>query len=313
VARVALGVGVVVAGVIALAVAGPNLGGAGRYERDGLSFVYPASWQQRDAGSVVILGTLKIPPRCGLVLVDVNCYYEQRLEPGTISVVVSGNAGGRMSSGGPIVGVKPANAANTDLVIGGMPALFSDYGGLGPDDYYSADEVFRWIITRPDDVGRGWSIEADLRGPGVAELRDQITAAVASVRIAGAEPNGGPSPMPDEILVRVGLDRLAAGYRMAYGQRDDDGTSFYDCFPREGGRQRPYRVDHAPGGPLETPLDVTCAVDLVRDGPAFAVLTLTVAWDEAPRLAAGTYVERHWLTPEGQLAGMEFAGDWPRN
>jgi len=120
-------------------------------------------------------------------------------------------------------------------------------------------------------------------------------------------PGGG--SLPDSEILRRALDKLAAGYRRTYGQRDDDGRSMYDCFPRDSSGRRDAQISHGPNGPLGGELAVACSTDLGPAGGPFRDLVLTVDWAAFDGLAAGAYVERRWLTPAGDLAGHKLEGD----
>jgi hypothetical protein len=298
-------VGVVFLLILAL-LAAPLIGSrlvpdTGRFRGGGLSFEVPAGWKVRDAsipfsgGSVIaIVGTLPVDASCGTEHVDINCYHQQRLEPGTISVVV-GSAAYR---GSTIFAA--AEEAGGLITIAGSPG-FMRIRPAPPGNYYLADEYREWSIARPGSVSSVYTIEANLRGPGLERMRADLDSLVASIQLDEhvlALPSGAAAGGAAAAVVTSALDELDRSSR-------EYGSDFYACFPREPGGISPAVLDSGPGGPLPGPLEVTCATAVRAAAGTFWELTLTVEWQAGDGHAPGSWAERHWLTADGQTAGSQ--------
>jgi hypothetical protein len=208
-AVVVLAVGVVAAGI---ALSG-DVRGSGLF-KDGptadlrtldagdFSFDFPASWLAYEASasssggsSTAVLGTLPVERRCGDERhVDINCVYQQRLEPGHVRLHVGT---GTYRDG--TIQDPPINEIGriTRVEVGGMPALFAESDGA-PDSYYREDKSLHWEIARPGTDGTSVvELEARLTEPGVAEGLAQLKALIASFRFTnGPDPSVLPTPKP---------------------------------------------------------------------------------------------------------------------
>lgn len=299
-------VGVLLLLVLAL-LAAPLIGSrllpdTGRFRGGGLSFVVPTGWKVRDAsiafsgGSVIaIVGTLAVDPSCGTEHVDINCYYQQRLGPGTISVVV----GAAAYRGSTIFAA--AEEAGGLITIAGSPG-FMRIRPATPDDYYLADEHREWSVARPGSVTNAFTVEASLRGPGLERMRADLDALVASIELDEAIlalPTGAAAEGTAAAVVAAALDELDRSSREYW-------SDFYGCFPREPGRTRPAVLDSGPGGPLPGPVAVTCATTVQAAAGTFWELTLTVEWQAGEGHGPGSWAERYWLTADGQSAGRQL-------
>lgn len=162
------------------------------------AFEFPASWLAYDASTsfsggsaTAVLGTLAVERRCGNERhIDINCVYEQRLEPGHIRLYVGT---GTYRDG--TIQDRPTSGTATRVVVGGMEAnLVEDDGS--PDSYYREDKSLHWEIARPGMNGTSVvELEARLKEPGVAEAREQLEALVASFRFTnGPDPSVAPTP-----------------------------------------------------------------------------------------------------------------------
>ena len=166
------------------------------------AFEYPASWLSYDASAsysggsaTAVLGTLQVERRCGNERhVDINCVYEQRLEPGHVRLYVGT---GTYRSG--TIQDRPSidDGTATRVEVGGMPAILAESDG-SPDSYYREDKALHWEIARPGMNGTSVvELEARLKEPGVAEAREQLEALVASFRFTnGPDPSVAPTPEP---------------------------------------------------------------------------------------------------------------------
>lgn len=305
------GRGLALAGVIVLLIlallAAPLIGSrllpdTGRFRGGGLSFEVPTGWEVRDAamastmGSVIaIAGTLPVDASCGTAHVDINCYYQQRLEPGTVSVVVG-------TAGAPDTNVfDRQEQGESPISVDGSPG-FMRVRPAPPEDYYLAEEHRQWFFAMPGTVTNVYTIEAGLRGPGLERMRADLDALVASIKLDKpvlALPTGASAEAEAARVVGVALDELDRSTR-------DYGSDFYGCFPREPGRTRPAVLDSGPGGPLPGPVAVTCATTVQAAGGTFWELTLTVEWEAGEGHGPGSWAERYWLTADGQNAGRQL-------
>ncbi len=284
------------------------------FHGSGISFDFPDSWTFRDAsvafsgGSTIgIVGTLPVDAGCGGGHVDINCYYQQKLTPGTISVVIGTGA----YRGGTIFDDERIADGAERIVVAGLPALFTDRGDV-PGNYYDADLQLDWAVAYPTNVTNVYRIEVAIRGPGVDEYRAQAEALVASFRFN--EP-GEPLPTgPDrlaaaEATVATYLTRAEADYDRGWGVRDGNGPSYYACFPAAPNTTKTLVIRHGPGGALGGPLEVTCSTEIHSEGDRFWRVDLSVSWAPGPAYPTGRYRETAWLTATGEIAGGRWDGD----
>ena len=303
VAAAALGL-IVVVGLLAWAAlsgAGPGAGPELKHFRgDGLGFDYPAEWRVHDAsagfsgGSVVaILGTVRVDPACGVLRVDINCFYRGELQPGSVALVVGTVAWMDRT----FFDFEPSEG--WALTAGGLPAALTV---SGPNTADGSDLGMEWILPMPGMVTNGYTLRASLRGPGVAEMRAQLDALVASIRFdqpAPRLPSGPDAAEAAARAARVAIDTIDRDSREWYD------SAFYGCFLREPGQTRETTIEDGPGGPLPGPLPVACATAVEPTELGLWQLTLTVAWAAGEGYPAGRYEETHWLLPAGTSAGRK--------
>jgi hypothetical protein len=263
----------------------------------GVAFDRPARWALHDAsatftgGSVVaVLGTLPVPSRCGAEHVDVNCYYEQKLTPGTISIVVGTGSFG----GGTLFDERPwdpLEIGRERTEVGGLPAVVHRYG---PGSYYEQDEAIGWEIAFPRSVLEVYGIEARLRGPGLPGMRAQLDHLIASIRIEGVGPPLDRRPEAATTAVGKALGELDRSARRGHAARPEH-VSWYSCFPPSAGVTAHRVISLGPAGPLERLRSVACRWTAVPEGRSFWRVTL--------ELDGGRYSETLWVTPDGTVAG----------
>lgn len=185
-----------------------DLGGLHHYKAEGIEFDYPASWSIHDqlppttgSGSTwAILGTHAWPASCGAS--DVNCYYEAKLEPGTIAVEVGLQAMPqsdldlctRGASGSDLQGRGPDDPLATQTLtrVDGRPALRTVFA-VGGKDYYGSDEWRNWDIAAVGTVHEAYTIHALVRGPGTDALQGDLDRLIASIRLTPAMGGQGPA------------------------------------------------------------------------------------------------------------------------
>jgi hypothetical protein len=161
------------------------------------AFEYPADWLGYDTtvafsggSSIAVLGTQPVESRCGDERhVDVNCVYEQPLEPGDIRVFVGTGA----FRGGTVLDPPDIeNGTTTRHTVAGMPAVLDEYDPQ-PDSFYREDLSLSWSIGRPGLLSNVIRIELRAREPVgrrprsvVAEVRAALDSLIASFRFDAA-------------------------------------------------------------------------------------------------------------------------------
>jgi hypothetical protein len=285
--------------VLAIGACGPRT--AARDEQHfhhdaGIGFDHPGAWPAHDAiasftgGSVLaVLGTVPIPARCGTAHVDINCYYEQRLPPGTISVVVgTGSFGGATLFDARTP--DPHEIGRERVEVGGAPAVVHHYH---PGDFYGEDEAIGWEIAFPRSVLEAFVIQARLRGPGLAELRGELDRLIASVRLDGLGPPLDLTPDAAAAVVQKALAELDGSMRRRHVARPEHVT-WYSCFPPQADVAARRVISLGPDGPLDTLQAIECRWSAAPEGTHFWRVRLDV--DDRPR-------ETLWLTADGKVAG----------
>ena len=172
------------------------------------SFEFPARWLVYDSSasfsggsSIAVLGTQAVEPRCGDARhVEINCVYEQVLQPGDIRAFLGTGAyrGGTVLDRADI-----ENGTTTRHTVGGMPAILDTFD-VQPDSYYREDLSLAWSIGRPGLLSNVVTIEVRARGGEgwssiVTEARAATDAIIASFRFTGAQPDPTEPPATDAI------------------------------------------------------------------------------------------------------------------
>ena len=123
------------------------------FDNGEFAFEYPADWLGYDASagfsggsSIAVLGTQAVEPRCGDERhVDINCVYEQPLEPGDVRVFVGTGA---LRGGTVLDRPDVEDGTTTRHTVAGMPAILDEYDPQ-PDSFYREDLSLQWSIGRP--------------------------------------------------------------------------------------------------------------------------------------------------------------------
>jgi hypothetical protein len=185
----------------------PFAAGTSSFSAAGVTLTYPAGWIVNDklprssglGQTFAILGTQP----WGLCLpFDINCHFEERLEPSQISVNLSRGilGGGSVCEIGvdrsDLAGRGPTDPPATGHLVrvDGRPALQTDYAVNGAD-YYHADAWRNWVIAAPGSTSEVFWIEAMYRGPGAETFHRQLDDLVASLRfdLLAAPSDAGPT------------------------------------------------------------------------------------------------------------------------
>ena len=272
---------------------------------------FPTEWIAYDAGapfsggsSTAVLTTQPIEARCGDEShVDINCVFEQRLEPGQLRIFVGTGAyrGNTILDRADI-----ENGTSTRLTLGGMPAILDEFD-VTPDDYYLADQSAGWAIATPTSLGRVIRIEFRARDPEAVAARTAVDALVASFRFAPP-----PTPLPDDpeaavAAARTALDAEAAGFRQGFVPADDAAQTYLDCLGARPDVVERLDVSYGPGGALGWRVTVDCRWAVAADtGPFWRIDT---TWDWSKNGGSGTYTETTWIDATSAILGSTFAGE----
>lgn len=297
------------AGVVLLALAAvecapaPDVPGVQRYRHaSGIAFEYPTDWRLHDAsvsfagGSVIaVLGTQPVPERCGTGHVDVSCYTEQPLAPGTVSIIV-----GTGSFGGATLFDDRARSVpevgRTQAEVGGLPAIVHRYG---PGAYAREDEAIGWEIAFPTSVLRAWVIEARLRGPGLDGMRAALDRLIASIAFEGTGPPVADGPAGAAAAVEAALEELDRRERRSHVANPEHVT-WYACFPPAAGDEAQRVISLGPDGPLERLREVRCRWSAAPEG--------RYLWRVRLEVDGLGHRETLWLLADGTLAGSRREG-----
>jgi hypothetical protein len=272
-------------------------GSLGRFDRDGLVFDYPASWKASVSGLnmhyVTILDYIgtgsglatctAITPGPGDQFISgTQCGSNVKVDPGQLVVTLSRQDGPPRP--GPI---DPADASalaagEEYVTVGGLPAVFE-----GEKQGASALEVtLGWTLSVPGELISRYMISADIKGPGVDQMRAQVEALVASIRYSPAVPVLDPADGP-----RVAASGLAQV--RSWGPE-------YACFPSILGATATATITEFPGySSLRKPLPVTCTTAIEPSSIGLWKMTLTESWTAASDRTAGTYSTTVWLAADG--------------
>lgn len=285
------------------------------------TFDFPADWLAYAAplagsggSSIAVLGTQPIEPRCGdKRQVDVNCVFEQPLEPGQIRVFV-GTGGYR---GGSVLD-RPdiENGSTTRLTIGGMPAILDEFDPQ-PDSFYREDVSLQWSIGRPATLtnvirielrAREWPVRG--RVNTAAEVQAATQVLVDSFRFTPP-----PTLLPSDAAaateaaraaIRTEADAFARGY---LGSTDTTEVTYLDCLGDEPDVTATTKVSYGPGGYLGGAIDLACTWTIRIETPAIWRLDLTYDWTVDGR--TGRYVESHWIDAASRVLAGTTAGQAP--
>jgi hypothetical protein len=277
---------------------------------------FPASWLAYTAtsagasgGSIdAVLTTQPIEERCnGLMGVDINCVYEQRLEPGQLRIFVGS---GSYRAQTVLDRADIENGSTTRLAVGGMPAILDEFDDA-PDDYYLADQSATWAVATPTSLDRVIRIEFMAREPAVDAARAAVEALVASFRFTPP-----PAPLPADpeaaaAAARAALDDETASFRQGFvPAADTDGQTYLDCLPDAPGEDQVVGIDYGPGGDLGWTVLTRCrwSVDVDKNGPFWRIDTL-YEWTVGE--AFGRYRETYWLDAAGVVVSRASEGDVP--
>jgi hypothetical protein len=266
------------------------------------SFAFPAEWSAVDSGasysggsSIAVLGTLPVDPRCGSGHVDVNCVSEDRLEPGTVRVMV-GTASYRTGS----ILDEPAFEGSWEaLTVDGMPARL-DQPAIQPDDFYRSDLALTLSVARPAGFGHVVTIELLAREPGIEAARAAMDTIIETFHYAEPPPV---LPLDDAAGRDIARRVLAASdevLRQSIGA--GSGATPYSCQPDDPGQTAEAEIGSDFGSALGGIYPARCSWTIERpSGDRFWRLTVYAEWDVGDHENAGT--EEIWVDAAGNVMG----------
>jgi hypothetical protein len=283
--------------------------GTSTFDAGEFRFSFPSAWSVGDArtvssgGSVIaVLGTTSMEPRCGIVHVDINCVYEQRLEPGEVRVIV-----GTGAYRGSTVLDRPDSETGitTRPTVGGMPAILDDQTATA--GYYLADLNLQWSIGRPQSLGSVVRIDVLARDPGAADARAAAEALIASFAYTPPPATLPPDRQHGIRTARLAIDEADADFRSGWLQAGGDNP--YSCQPDDPDVSAAATITFSAGGDLGGEVPVTCSWTLEREGDLLWRVALRVDWSVAG--AGGRYTETLWLEASGAVVHVRQAGEGP--
>ena len=306
------------AAVLVVALAGlvpgalpPGPRGLGHLAVGGIELDYPSHWTLHDQGwpttgrgsTWAVLGTQPWDPACDAA--DINCYYQEKLQPGTVTVTIGGSA-----SNVTILDMGLEDATSRRATIAGMPAIVYDRGRVA-GNYYQADLDLGWQIASPESPTRFVTIQAMMREPGVAELRRDVEAVVGSLRFTRAGPSLPPSPGSAVDAARIAAQALLALDVEAREGAGEGASSIYSCLPESLGGSGRATVAYGPGGWLGGPVQVECTATIESIQNLWWRVTYAVESGDGSTRPGALYTETMWLTPTGNRATTSNEGEVP--
>jgi len=263
----------------------PSPTGSVVFNAGGLVMEYPAGWtrfqydmQPSFSTPIGYLATVPVGDPCTRTGNSITCgSTPYALAPGTLVVEILA-----------VGGVDEMDLALMPLTIGGMPASFR-VEPSGVDGRHLVWEVARSSMS-------SFRISADLRGPGLDAMQEQVAAMVG-----GLELNPPVVPLPDD------PDQLAAGAEGALVVALNAlriNSPEVACFTTVPGaaRRAVVVISGRPGAQEAVPVTCTSRVEASRLQMWKVVLTIQL---DEPTSDLGTVVFTQWVTADGQAGNME--------
>jgi len=271
------------------------------FDRDGLAFDYPASWNTSVSGLNMhyvtildFLGTGSGLATCEAITPGPNDKFLSGSQCGANLTVGVGEVMVELSrqDGPPGPGpIDPGNPNALDprgkyVTVGGLPAVFQDSGA-----------TLDWTLSVPGQLISRYVIHAEIKDPGADTMRAQVEALVASIRYDPPVPVLNPADGP----------RIAA-IGLAQARSNDPALA---CFPSVPGTTASATITQFPGySALHKPLPVTCGTEIAPVAIGLWKMTLTESWTAATDRSAGSLTTTLWLAPDG-TPGTREGGPGP--
>ena len=275
----------------------PAPSGLATFHEAGLLFDYPAPWHVSHPSVdssfshlIADLATVEIPTPCATTVTasftETDCADRYQLTPGAI--VVSISSGGM--PGFDILDHRPASA--TPLTVGGLPAYVApDTTAIGT----GAELTLTWTIARPGSVDNFYSITANLRGPGLAQMRSQLDALIESLRF---DPPVVPLPTGSAAAEAAMANALAVLVKQ---------SPIWGCFATHPGVGHMLISTLPNGPPLAKPQLATCTSNVEATPLQLWRVTLTIRLPKADPNVGSGLTTTQWVNPDGTL-GAQIGG-----
>jgi hypothetical protein len=272
----------------------PADNGMAHFNESGLVFDYPAAWRpfryqviSSFSNLIAYLATVDVPDPCTRAANSIACGQSYRLVPNSIVVSVTG----RGFPGFNILDGPPPGA--TAIVVGGLPAYVERVAPV--DAAAGADTSVQWTIARPGSVDNSYAIQANIKGPDVADQLHQVEALVSSLQF---------DPPVVQLEATDAAAEQAATKALATLSATDPAWA---CFPGKPGiRQMP--VNALVSGPaLTKPQIATCSTRIEPTRLQLWRLTLTERLPEADPNGDSALQIVLWVSPDG-TPGLETSG-----
>jgi hypothetical protein len=263
------------------------------FDENGITFAYPAAWREFHysvtssfSSVIAYLATVSVPEPC-VTTVDPSftttaCESRFVLTPGSLVVTIANNGTPTFD----ITASRPVGA--TALTVDGLPAYLETV----PTD--SADLGLRWTLSLPGSVDNFYTIDAQMRGPGLDEMRAQLDASIASLRY-----DPPITPLPS------GAAPMAAAEAKALAALVKD-SPVWGCFSPSG--PKTMLIDSMPDGPPLAQAQVaTCTVTIEASPLQLWRMALSIRLPKPdPNVGAGETTVQ-WINPDGSL-GASIGG-----
>jgi hypothetical protein len=278
-------------------------GSLAHFDRDGLAFDYPASWNTSVSGlnmhyvtTLDFLGTGSGLATCNTItpgpsdnfISGTECGNSLTVDPGQVVVELL------RSDGPPRPGPIDPNDSNAlsigqkYVTVGGLPAIFEESGSPATLD---------WTLSVPEQLISRYLIHVEMKGPGLDQMRAQVEALVASITYNPPVPVLNPADGPR--VAAIGLTKETAN------------DPSFACFPKVPGATAAATVTQFPMySAMSRPLPVTCTTEIRPVSIGLWKMTLTESWTAASDRSAGSLTTTLWLDHEG-TPGEEDGGPGP--
>lgn len=283
-------------------------GALAHFDRDGLAFDYPASWKTSVSGLNMhyitildFLGSGSGLATCAVITPGPSDQFIGGSECGADLTVGAGQVMVELSrqDGPPRPGpIDPSDPTGIEsggkyVTVGGLPAIFYEESRVDPNSGATLD----WTLSVPGDLISRYIIHAEIKNPGVEQMRAQVEALVASIRYDPPVPVLNPADGPR--IAAIGLAQA----------RSNDPA--FACFPSVPGMTATATITQFPMySALRKPLPVTCSTEIEPVAIGLWKMKLTESWTAASDRSAGSLTTTMWLAADG-APGMTGGGPGP--
>ena len=264
------------------------------FDEEGITFSYPAAWHELHftvdssfSHLIADLATVEVPVPCTTTVTpsftEIACADRYQLVPD--SLVVSVSSGGM--PGFDILDRRPVGA--TPLTVGGLPAYFESAPATSPTDLSLV-----WTISRPGTVDNFYEVRADMRGPGLDQMRSQLEAMIQSLRY---DPPVVPLPPGSAAMAAAEANALAALVK---------DSPVWGCFSLSGPGSMV--IDSMPNGPpLAHSQLATCTMAIEASPLQLWRMSLSIRLAKPDPYVGTGETTVQWINPDGTL-GASIGG-----